>query len=238
MKNKTAILVKNELRNYFHSAAAYVVLVVFLLITGWFFASPLFVVGQAELRSLFGTIPWIFLLFIPAITMGSIARERTSGTLETLATLPIKESHIVLGKYWAALLLTATGVLFTFVHFATIVLLGTNIDYGAIICGYIGLLLIGGVYSAIGVFASSLTSNQIIAFIISFIIIFFFVIIEFTLVFLPVSLVEIFQYLSIGYHFSNISRGVIDTRNLVYFLSLIIFFLRLAVISLEARKWK
>ncbi len=238
MNSQTAILVKNELRNFFHSASAYVVLVVFLLITGWFFASPLFLIGQAELRSLFDTIPWIFLLFIPAITMSSITKEKTTGTLETLATLPLKESQIIMGKYWAALLLTMIGILFTVVHFATIVALGTNIDYGAILCGYLGLILIGAVYSAIGIFTSSLTNNQIVAFIISFLFIFFFVIIEYILIFLPGTLVEIFQYLSIGYHFSNISRGVIDTRNIIYFLSLIIFFLRLAVISLETRKWK
>ena len=238
MMNKTAILVKNELRNHFNSASAYVVLVVFLLITGWFFASPLFIVGQAELRSLFSTIPWIFLLFIPAITMGSIAKEKTAGTFETLATLPLKDSQIVMGKYWAALILTFVGILFTLIHFATIVILGSNIDYGAILCGYIGLILIGGVYAAIGVFSSSLTNNQIIAFIVSFLFIFFFVILEFILIFIPAPLVEIFQYLSIGYHFSNIARGVIDTRNIIYFLSLIIFFLRLAVISMETRKWK
>jgi|SRR5690554_1751568 len=238
MKSKTAILMANELKNYFNSAAAYVVLVVFLLIIGWFFASPLFLIGQAELRSLFSTIPWIFLLFVPAITMGSIAREKTSGTLETLATLPLKESQIVLGKFWAALLLIFIGILFTLVHFATILILGSNIDYGAIFCGYLGLLLIGAVYASIGIFASSLTNNQIVAFIISFLFIFFFVILEFILIFIPGSLVQLFQYLSIGYHFSSISRGVIDTRNLIYFFSLIFFFLRLAVISMETRKWR
>ena len=238
MKSKTAILVTNELRSYFHSASAYVVLVVFLLITGWFFASPLFIIGQAELRSLFGTIPWIFLLFIPAITMGSRTKEKNTGTLETLATLPLKESQIIMGKYWAAFLLTLVGIAFTVVHFVTIIILGSNIDYGAIFCGYLGLIMIGAVYSAIGIFTSSLTNNQIVAFIISFLFIFFFVIIEYILIFIPGPLVEIFQYLSIGYHFSNISRGVIDTRNVIYFLSLIIFFLRLAVISMEARKWK
>jgi ABC-2 type transport system permease protein len=238
MKSKTMVIVRNELRNYFHSASAYVVLVVFLLITGWFFASPLFVIGQADMRSVFSTVPWIFLLFIPAITMGSIAREKTSGTLETLTTLPLKDSQIVLGKYWAALFLTVIGLLFTLIHFITIIALGSNIDYGAIICGYLGLFLVGAVYSAIGVFTSSFTNNQIIAFIVSFLFIFFFVIIEFILVFIPVSLAETFQFLSIGYHFANISRGVIDSRNIIYFLSLIILFLRLSVICMESRKWK
>jgi len=238
MSSKTLIITKNEFKNYFNSAAGYVVLVVFLLITGWFFASPLFVIGLAELRSMFTTIPWIFLLFIPAITMSSIAKEKTTGTLESLVTLPITEGRIILGKFWAALLLIAVGLLFTFIHFLTIVILGTNVDYGAILCGYLGLLLIGGVYSSIGIFTSTLTNNQIIAFIVSFLFIFFFVIIEYVLVFIPSPFTEFFQYLSIGYHFENISRGVIDTRNIIYFLSLTIFFLRLSAIVMDSRKWK
>ncbi|MFA5497994.1 MAG: ABC transporter permease subunit [Candidatus Cloacimonadia bacterium] len=238
MKNKVSIMVANELKQYFLSASAYVVLVVFLLISGWFFASPLFVLGQAELRSLFSTIPWIFLLFIPAITMSSITREKSTGTIETLSTLPIKDSQVVLAKYWSALILAIVGVLFTLPYFITIVTLGTNVDYGSILCGYFGLILIAAVYTAIGIFTSSLTNNQIVSFITSFLIIFFFVILESILFFLPSGLAGFFQYISIGYHFSNISRGVIDTRNLIYFLSLIIFFLRLAVINMESRKWK
>lgn len=237
MKNKVGILVSNELKQYFHSASAYVVLVVFLLIAGWFFATPLFVVGQAELRSLFTIIPWIFLLFIPAITMGSITREKSSGTIETLTTLPLSDSQIIMAKYWSALALAVVGILFTLPYFITVVALGKNIDYGSILCGYFGLILIASVYSSIGIFTSTLTNNQIVSFILSFLIIFFFVIIEHILIFLPSGVASIFQYLSVGYHFSNISRGVIDTRNLIYFFSLIIFFLRVSMISMESRKW-
>jgi len=117
-----------------------------------------------------------------------------------------------------------------------IILLGTNIDYGSIICGYIGLIFVSGVYSAVGIFGSSITKNQIVAFIVSFLFVFFFMMIEFTLVFIPAPLTEILQFVSIGYHFSNISRGVIDTRNIIYFITLILFFLRLSVIVMESRK--
>ncbi len=235
---KTLIIAKNEFRNFFNSVAAYVVLVVFLLITGWFFATPLFLIGQAELRTLFTTIPWIFLLFIPAITMGTIAKEKTTGTLESLATLPLSDTQIVLGKFWASLGLVVVGMGFTLIHLLTITILGSNIDFGAIICGYFGLILIGAAYSAIGIFASTLTSNQIVSFVVSFLFIFFFVIIEYVLIFIPAPLTEIFQYLSIGYHFENIARGVIDSRNVIYFLTVTFFFLRLSTILMDSRKWK
>ena len=170
--------------------------------------------------------------------MGLISREKNTGTIELLATLPIKDSQIIMGKFWASVSLIGIGLLFTLIHFITIVILGTNIDFGAIFCGYIGLLMLGTVYSAIGIFASSITSNQIVSLIISFFIIFFFFILKFSLFFIPDFLVGIFQFLSIDYHFSNITRGVIDTRNIIYFVSLIILFLKLAQTSLENRNWK
>jgi len=236
--NYTKIIAKKELKSYFSSPAAYIVLVIFLLIGGWFFANPLFLNNQAELRSLFSIIPMIFLFFVPAITMGLVAKEKSNGTFETLTTFPLKDSEIVLGKFWASLILVGIGLLFTLVHFITITILGTNVDFGAIFCGYLGLILLGGVYSAIGIFTSSVTSNQIVSFIISFFIIFFLYLLQFSLFFVPSFLAGIFQYLSVGYHFSNFTRGVIDSRNVIYFISLIVLFLRLSVIVLESRKWK
>ncbi|MBN2460096.1 MAG: ABC transporter permease subunit [Candidatus Cloacimonetes bacterium] len=234
----TSTIANKELKGYFNTPSAYIILVVFLLISGWFFASPLFINNQADLRSLFGIIPIIYIFFIPAITMGLIAREKNNGTIELLTTFPLRDNEIVMGKFWASLGLIGVGLLFTLIHFLTILILGSNIDFGAIFCGYLGLILLGGVYSAIGIFASSLTNNQIVAFIISFFIIFFLFILEYTLILLPSSIAGFFQYLSIGYHFSNITRGVIDTRNLIYFLTLIVLFLRLSVILLQTRKWK
>ncbi|MCK4312673.1 MAG: ABC transporter permease subunit [Candidatus Cloacimonetes bacterium] len=236
--NYASLIAKKEIKGYFNSPAAYIVLVIFLLLCGWFFTNPLFINNQAELRSLFGIIPIIYLFFVPAITMGLIAREKSSGTIELLTTLPVKDSEIIMGKFWASLALIGIGLLFTLIHFLTIVFLGKNIDYGAIFCGYLGLILLGGVYSSIGIFTSSITNNQIVSFIISFFIVFFFFILQYSLMFIPSFLVGIFQYLSIGYHFSNIARGVIDTRNIIYFLSLIVLFLKLSKIALNSRKWK
>jgi len=236
--NLATIITRKEIKSYFNSPAAYIVLVIFLLLSGWFFASPLFINNQANLRTLFGIIPLLFLFFVPAITMGLISREKNTGTIELLATLPIKDSQIIMGKFWASVSLIGIGLLFTLIHFVTIVILGTNIDFGTIFCGYIGLLFLGAVYSSIGIFASSITSNQIVSLIISFFIIFFFFVIKFFLFFVPDFMVGIFQFISIDYHFSNIARGVIDTRNIIYFVSLIVLFLKLAQISLENRNWK
>jgi len=236
--NLATTITKKEIKSYFNSPAAYIVLVIFLLLSGWFFASPLFINNQANLRTLFGIIPLLYLFFIPAITMGLLSREKNTGTMELLATLPIKDSQIIMGKFWASVSLIGVGLLLTLVHFITIMLLGTNVDFGAIFCGYIGLLFLGAVYSSIGIFASSITSNQVVSLIISFFIIFFFFIIKFFLFFVPDFMVGIFQFISIDYHFSNITRGVIDTRNIIYFVSLIVLFLKLAQISLENRNWK
>ena len=234
----TNIIMKKELKSYFDSPAAYIILVIFLVISGWFFASPLFINKTAEMRSLFNVIPIVYIFFIPAITMGLIAKEKVTGTIETLATLPIREKEMVMGKFWASIGLIAIALFLTFPNLFTVIILGKNIDYGAVFCGYIGLLLLGGVYSAIGLFTSTLTNNQIVAFIISFFIIAFLYVIQYSLVFIPAPLVGFFQYISIGYHLSNIARGVIDTRNIIYFLSLIVLFLYLAEYVLRNRKWK
>jgi len=236
--NLALTITKKEIKSYFNSPAAYIVLVIFLLLSGWFFASPLFINNQANLRTLFSIIPLLYLFFIPAITMGLLSREKNTGTIEILATLPIKDTQIIMGKFWASVSLIGVGLLLTLVHFITILLLGTNVDFGAIFCGYIGLMFMGAVYSSIGIFASSITSNQIVALIISFFIIFFLFVIKFFLMFVPDFMVGIFQFLSIDYHFSNIIRGVIDTRNIIYFVSLIVLFLKLAQASLENRNWK
>ncbi len=234
----TNIIMKKELKGYFDSPAAYIILVIFLVISGWFFASPLFINKTAEMRSLFNVVPIVYIFFIPAITMGLIAKEKVTGTIETLATLPIKGKEIIMGKFWASVALIAIALLLTFPNLFTIIILGKNIDFGAVFCGYFGLLLLGAVYSAIGLFTSTLTNNQIVAFIISFFIIAFLYVIQYSLIFIPAPLVGFFQYISIGYHLSNISRGVIDTRNIVYFVSLIVLFLYLAEYVLHNRKWK
>lgn len=227
-----------ELRGFFNSAVAYVVLTLFLLIAGWFFASGLFLVGQADMRDLFSpVIPLIFLFFIPALTMRLIAEEKKSGTIELLVTMPIRDVEIVLGKYLAAVILVASALALTFAYPLTISILG-NPDSGALIGGYLGLLLMGAAYVAIGMFTSGLTQNQIIAFIIGFVIVFGLFMLDKVLIFFPGTVASVLEYASVTYHFQNLARGVIDSRDVVYYLSLIVLFLFLAVRTLEARKWR
>jgi ABC-2 type transport system permease protein len=232
------IIARKEMKSYLNSPASYIVLFVFLVISSWFFTSPLFLINQAVMDTLFNIVPIVFVFFIPAITMNLISREKDSGTIESLATFPLTETDIVAGKYISSVMLMTIGLLFTLIHFFTIAILGQNVDYGAILCGYFGLFMMGAAYSAIGIFASTLSNNQIISFIIALLIVFFLFILQFILFFMPEGLGEFFQYISSDYHFSNMARGIIDSRNLIYFISIAAIFLKLATVVLETRKWK
>ena len=228
---------KKELRSFFTSPMAYVFLVVFALVNGYFFTNTFFLYNQSDMRSLFGIVPLVYLFFIPAVSMGLISREKSLGTLEIITTLPIRERDIVIGKYLAGLSLILVALFTTSIHFITLYNVGTTIDHGAVFTGYLGLALLGGVYTAVGVFSSSLTENQVIAFIVGIAIVLVFFLMDKLLMFVPASLAGIVQYMSTEFHLSNIARGVIDTRNLVYFGSVIGFFLFMTTRVLEARKW-
>jgi len=238
MRNNFSIIYRREVQSFFSSPVAYITLVVFLLINAWFFTSTFFLINESDLRTLFSVIPIVYIFFVPAITMGLIAKEKNTGTMEFITTLPFTDGEIIIAKYLAALTLLGTALAFTLVHFFTLLVVGNNIDIGALISGYLGLLLVGGAYAAIGTFGSTVTDNQITAFIISFLIIFVLFILDKILMFVPGSLSSILQYLSIDYHLNNISRGVIDSRNLVYLGSLILFFLLISIRILEMRKWR
>lgn len=227
---------KRELRSYFNSPVAYVVIVVFLAILGWFFTSNLFLMNVASLRVVFELVPLIFLFFVPAITMRLLAEEKKAGTLELLTTKPVRDIEIVVGKFLAAWTLLAATLAPTLLYLITIMSLG-KVDIGPVITGYLGLLLMGGVYISIGLLASSLTENQIIAFITSFLLVFILFILDKILIYVPDTFASTLEFLSMDYHFSNIVRGVIDSRNLIYFGSLLGFSLFLATVSLERRKW-
>ena len=237
MRNIKAIYFK-ELKAYFNSPMAYIFLVIFAIITGYFFTRTFFLFNQSDMRSLFNIVPLVYLFFIPAITMSLISREKNIGTMEVMATLPLKDIDFVIGKFLSALSLVLTGLLVTFIQFFTLIQVGTNIDYGAVFTGYLGLALVGALYCSIGTFASSVTDNQVIAFIIGIFIVIVFFLMDKMLIFMPTSLTSTIQYLSVDYHLSNISRGVIDTRNLIYFGSFIGFFLFMTIRVLEIRKWK
>ena len=238
MKSNILNIFKKEFDSYFTSPMAYIFLVVFCLVNGYFFSNTFFLIGQSDLRALFNIVPMVYLFFIPAITMGLIAKEKNLGTMEIISTLPIKDYEFVIGKYLAALALIIIGLLFTAVHFFTLVSFGINIDYGALFTGYLGLFFAGAVYASIGTFASSLFDNQVVAFIIGVFIVLMFFLFDKLLIFVPSFLAGTIQYLSVDYHMSNISRGVIDSRNLIYFVSVIGAFLFMTIQALSRRNWK
>tara|TARA_Y100000590_G_C15723753_1_gene1014416 strand:+ start:1238 stop:1951 length:714 start_codon:yes stop_codon:yes gene_type:complete len=237
MFNLKTIYLK-ELKSYFNSPMAYIFLVIFALINGYFFTRTFFLFNQSDMRSLFNIIPLVYLFFIPAITMSLIAREKNLGTMEVISTLPLKEIEFVVGKFLAAFTLVLTGLIVTLIHFITLSQVGTNVDYGAVFTGYLGLALAGALYSSIGTFASSVTDNQVISFIIGIFIVLVFFLLDKMLMFVPISIAGLIQYLSVDYHLSNISRGVIDSRNLIYFGSVIVFFLFITIQVLNIRKWR
>lgn len=227
---------RRELRSYFNSPVAYVVIVVFLAIIGWFFTSNLFLMNTASMRVVFELVPLVFLFFVPAITMRLLAEEKKSGTLELLTTKPVTDGEIVIAKFLAAWTLLAAALVPTLLYVITMLSLG-SIDLGPVLAGYLGLLLMGGAYIAIGIFASSLTENQIIAFITSFLIVLALFLMDKVLMYVPEGLASTLEFLAVDYHFSNIARGVIDSRDIIYFASLLGFSLLLATVSLERRKW-
>jgi len=230
---------QKEFKSYFNSPIAYIFIITFLLFSSWLFFRTFFLIGQAHMRPLFGILPWLFLILAPAITMRSWAEEKKMGTMEVLMTLPLKDYEIVLGKFLASFIFLITAVLLTFPLALTIYFLGEP-DNGTIVGGYLGACLMGGAYLAIGLFISSLTQNQIVAFIVSIVVCFAFLIIgeDIVLMSAPAILSPVFTYLGLGAHFESISRGVIDSRDLLYYSSVIGFFLFLNTLAIESRKWK
>ena len=230
---------KREFRGYFDSPIAYIFMTVYLVVSGWLFYKGFFISDNASLRLYFVILPWLFLFFVPAATMRLWSEEKRSGTMELLMTLPIKDTDVVFGKFFASFIFLTLTTLLTFPMIISAAKLG-NPDFGPIIGGYVGAVLMGGAYLSIGMFASSLTENQIIAFILGVVLCFGMFIIgeDFVLMAIPQVLVPIFKFMGLGAHFSSIGRGVIDSRDIIYYLSVIIFFLFLNIRSLESRKWK
>jgi len=225
-----------EVRSFFNSPVAYIVIVVYLTILGWFFVSNLFINNMSTLRTVFEMTPFLLLFFAPAMTMRLISEEKKSGTLELLFTKPIEEYEIVVGKFFAAWALYFFTLLPTLCYYITVTLIGT-LDAGTVIGGYIGLMLVGAVFLAVSVFGSALTENQVVAFIVSLFIVFGLFMLDKILFYLPISLANILEYISVDYHFSNIARGVIDTRDIIYYISAVGFALFMATSVLQRRRW-
>lgn len=238
MRNFYAIF-KREFKSYFNLPIAYIFITVFLVLSNWLFLRIFFMNDQASMRNFFGFMPWIFLFFVPAITMRLWAEEKKLGTMEMLMTLPVKEYEVVLAKFFASFCFLILTIALSFPLVITVAALGDP-DGGPIIGSYLGVILMGGAYLAIGIFISSMTENQIIAFIISIVTIFALIIIgqDIVLFSVPKVFAPIFSYLSLSTHFDSISRGVVDSRDLVYYFSIIGFFLFLNVRKLETGKWK
>lgn len=233
----TLAITKRELRTYFNSPVAYIVVTVFMLLAGYLFFNTLFIEKQAEMRGYFGLAPMLFTFIIPAMTMRLIAEEKGSGTLELLITMPVRDWEVVVGKFLAALGMLAVLLALTLVYAITLASIGP-VDNGPTFGGYLGLLLMGGAYVAIGVMASSFTRNQIVAFILAFAISFALYLFGRIVQIVPESLQPIVAFLSMDGHFESISRGVIDSRDVVYYLSVMAVSLVIATVSLESRRWK
>jgi ABC-2 type transport system permease protein len=231
------VISRREIRTYFNSPVAYIVVPAFTIITGVLFFMQLFVEKQADLRGFFGIMPLMFMFLAPALTMRLLADEKASGTLELLITLPVRDWEIVVGKFLAALFLLCTALGLTLAFAITVRSLGP-LDRGPAIGGYLGLVLMGGAFLAIGLMASSFTRNSIVSFIVAFAISFVLYLIGKVTQFVPPSLQAVTSFLSIDGHFDNISRGVIDSRDVVYYFSMIGVSLLIATLSLESRKWR
>ncbi len=236
-----------EISSFFSSLIAYIVIGVFLLFIGaftWVFRdTSILYYNYAGLDPLFNFAPIVFLFLIPAVTMKSFADELQRGTMEFLITKPVTDIQLLGGKYLANLVLVILALLPTFIYYYSVYQLGSpkgNLDSGGIIGSYIGLFLLGAAFVAIGVFASSLTNNQVVAFVLAVILCF---IMHWAFSFassMPVfigSLDDLVDRLGMQYHYDSMSKGLLDTRDIVYFLSVIFFFLYLTFVSLERRKW-
>jgi len=236
--NKIWIITKRELRSFFDSLMAYVMIVLFLGFSGfftWLFGSDVFFVNQASLQSFFGISFWTLFFFIPAVTMGLLADERKSGTIELLVTKPVSDWQIIAGKFFSAFLLICITLALTLPYYFTVASIG-KIDHGAVWMGYLGLLLMSASYISIGLFASSATNNQIVAFLIAlFIGIFFHLIFGLAGSASGGWLAGIFGYLSLANHYESMARGVIDSKDIFYFLSIIILGLVGTELSLSKR---
>ena len=238
---KIWIITKRELASFFDSLIAYVMIILFLGLSGvftWLVNSNIFVSGQAGLGTFFGVAFWSLFFFIPAITMRMIAEENKAGTIELLITKAVSDGQIVIGKFLACLILVLIALACTLPYYITISQLG-NIDDGGVLGGYLGLILLSASYISLGLLASSLTQNQIVSFLVALFISAFF---HFLFDAIGSSLSgfggTLFNYLSIRTHFDSLIRGVIDSRDIIYFFSIIVLGLLVSQTLLSKRNWQ
>lgn len=237
--NKVLIIFKKELQSYFNSPIAYIFLGIFLILANWLFFQNFFLMNQAQMRGFFGIMPWLLLFLVPAITMRSFAEENRSGTIELLLTFPIKDQEVVIAKFLSSLAFIIIALIVSLVTPFTVAALG-NLDWGPTIGSYLGVLFLAGSYLAIGLFISSLTKNQIVAFLLAAVAGFAFFIVSDGLVINSLGgfFGAVLNNLGLSSHYASITRGVLSLRDIIYFLAFIFFFLFLNVKSLASRNWK
>ncbi len=234
MKQIKTIAIK-EFKDYFISPIAYIVISLFLIVTGWFFFSTFFIFGRADLRDFFSLLPIIFSFIIPAITMRLFSEEKNVGSYEILITMPISTMDIALGKFFAATLFT-TAMLIPTISYPVFISFIGEIDPGPVIGGYIGAIFLAAAYCSLGVFASSLTRNQIIAFIIGCALCFVLTILDKLLFFMPAKIISVIEFIGANSHFTNISKGIIDSRDVLYFISVIFIFIFSTYLVMHEKK--
>jgi len=236
MRNTLAIA-KREFTSYFNSPIPFILVALFVAISGFFFFRDLFLTRQADMRRFFELMPLLFCILVPLLTMRLVAEERREGTLELLLTMPITDWQLVLGKFVAALGVMAVLLAVTLAFPITVTAIGP-LDKGTTVAGYFGALLMAGAYTAIGVMASSFTRSQIVAAIVGFFIGFLLLIVGMVVSLVPPSLAPLFAALGVGTHFNNIARGVIDSRDVLYYVSMIFGCLLIAQTTLDSRRWR
>lgn len=237
--SKIWIIAKRELNIFFNSLIAYLIIVLFLSFTGmftWLLGTNVFLIGQASMESFFNVAYWTLFFFIPALTMRMIAEEKKTGTIELLLTKSVSDRQVILGKFLSGLILVGISLILTIPYYITISFLG-QVDHGAVWCGYLGLILMSSAYLSIGIFTSSISRNQIEALLLSLIIgIFFHFIFGFVSSGLQGFLGRIVDYISVSGHFESISRGVIDSKDIIYFISLVFIGLALTQLVMTKRR--
>ncbi len=254
-----ALIFRKEMKSYFNSLIAYVVITMFLLITGYFFYNllatfsvvsyqaqnnpmlarqyQLLNINETVVRPLFGNISIIMLLMTPLLTMRLFSEEKKSGTIELLLTYPVKDVDVVVSKFLACFFVFVAMLLLTITYPILLVVLGDP-DVMPIVTGYLGLILLGAAFISLGIFTSSLTENQIIAASMSFGILFFFWLISYSVAFVSAGLGQVLAYLSINEHIASMAKGVLDTEDIIYYLCFIVLFLFLTLRSLESKRWR
>ena len=235
MKNIMTIAGR-QFRSYFNGPVAYIVICLILLVLGFLFWKTFFLIGKASAREMFRWLGVICIFALPALTMGLLAEEKRTGTIELLVTMPVTEAQVIIGKFLGVLGLFGVLLLLTLPYPLSIATLG-DLDWGPVISGYLGLFMQGAAIMAVGLMASAWTENQLIALFVTLAFSFFVWVIDKFLPLLPAAAASALQWLSFDYHFQSMARGVIDLRDVLFFVSVTVFALGLAFRALESRRW-